>query len=182
MLDAILAALTREFETKTGRRPFLSTGSNTVRYFDPPDGRSGRLLLSIDAYDVDEVRTGYSSSSAGTVLTEGTDYVLGPVEKASEEPYAWIEFLTSPGYLRGSVKVTAKFGRETVPDDAWLAMCNQAAVMALMRSQNPAGVLTKVKQGDLEYTWGGNSNKSLFEQWGDEWRSVIGRYVYVPVE
>lgn len=131
------------------RRFWLDTDSTSVRYYTP---LSYRLVEIDDAVDVVEVATGLGDGSFGTVLVEGADYILKPINAAADgEPYTLLKSTRTHGRFRSgverSVRVTGQFGWEAVPDPIKLATSLLASRLVRRVREAPFGVLTVGLEG-----------------------------------
>jgi hypothetical protein len=144
-----LAAIVRELERLTGRKPFLGSGTSTVS-LDPPHGRTGDLRLRIpDFASIDSV------SSDDVELAEETDYLLHRWDEYDEDsPYAEIEFLTGVSCQRRGISVAGTRGYCTVlPADVYAAVLDEAAARYIERHAGEGGNAVKMKIGDYEIAY-----------------------------
>lgn len=170
---AALAAAIATWNSMTGYEPFLA--ASATRYFDPPGGsprgfaspKGGSNVLRFDCGLVSLT----SLSVAGVSKTQGTDFWLKPANKAaSGKPYEWAEF-SAPLYGKpNDVVVVGSWGYSaTVPDDAWNAVLELAAAIAV------AGPNVKASGGVLSYTIGSQVSETFaqspFKAAIDQWLS-----------
>lgn len=157
-LERYLSSAIAKWKEMTGYPVFLGETSDFVARYNPA-GPDGILDLKGGFWEVSEVRYGVIGASAGTVITLGTDYDLLP-RNPEHEGQGWneIQFYVAflrvqpcPMMYRGTIQITGKrgWGRQ-LPDDAWLAIRDEAAAEAYWQTVNPDGRLKKIKQGPVE--------------------------------
>lgn len=143
-------AIIAEWERRVGWNPFLSTGLDEIRIYDPPGGR-GRygqgpgvqmggdklMFLQTGIITLTSLLINYSPTYAGDTKTVETDFMLEPYFTT---PKTRIRFFWQLTGAPKSIKITAKWGYSlTVPDDVW-----EGLVMY--------GVFLVAKQFILQYT------------------------------
>lgn len=130
----------REFSAWTGGDP---EGTATARYFHPYSCESVRVD---DCYDITEVAVDFTDSGTYTALT-AADYQTYPLNGIGPNgqtgwPVERITLVTYsyqfPRWRRPSVKVTAKWGWEAVPDDVKEA-CQQITARLIYEDSVPSG-------------------------------------------
>lgn len=147
-----------DFESRTGWEPFLSTGADTTRYFDPPGkdpglrSTGGRILdVNAGLLSVTTLTTGITFTSTGTALVAEQDFILGRYNAAAEGyPYDYVEFRSSfwlerfaipVGRGPKSISIAGRWGYcSSIPDDAYTAILFKSA-MFLAQTGIMAGTL-----------------------------------------
>ena len=148
-----IGAASRAIDSSTGRRFWLDSGTNNVRYYTP---RSYKLLQIDDLVTMTSVaidRAGAGNFSE--TWTTGTDYVLEPFNAPVEAPARPYETLRVrilsgrwlPQYVEQSVKITGQFGWTTVPDDVAAATGILAAKLLRRGRDAPFGIVTGIDAG-----------------------------------
>lgn len=178
-VTAELASAIAEFERLTGWRPFLAEGTDATYRFDPPEWGS-KLWLPCGFATITGVTVGVSHDSVGTALTVDEDYRTLPENAAaSGRPFDGIEFYVSCAGGPGSVRIAGKRGfSTTVPDDAWLAIAQRAASLAMTRNAGASAVSSKIEQGDLTMQGGGSG---FVERWDGAFAAAVATYRKIEV-
>lgn len=178
-VTAELASAIAEFERLTGWRPFLAESVAATYRFDPPAWGS-RLWLPCGFATITGVSVGVSHDSAGTALTVDEDYRTLPENAAAMvRPFTGIEFYVSCAGGSGSVRITGKRGfATTVPDDAWLAIAQRAASLALTRNAGAAALASQIEQGDLSIKAGGSG---FVAAWDGAFAAAVATYRKIEV-
>lgn len=138
-LQRALTAASRAIDGVTKRRFYQDTDANQVRYYSPRS--PGRVAID-DLAELTEVATGTGDNQFGTVLTENTDFVLGPLNAdADDRPWTRIETVTaSLPCGRRTVRVTGRFGWQAVPDDVKQATLIIATKLVRRTRDAPFGI------------------------------------------
>jgi|ERR1019366_7976056 hypothetical protein len=119
-----------QFEDQTGRKWIAQSATKT---YDPPLNVAGILDLRSELIQITQITV------AGQLLTQNTDYYMGPLNNdqlATPQPWTFIEFLNyfpSPGwpYVRRSISITALWGFSlALPERAWGAMLDFGAYLS----------------------------------------------------
>lgn len=182
LAQAVNAAV-EAWEQSTGYIPFISTGSDTTRYYDP--NGTDYIDLRAGVVAVTSVTTGLSpTDTTGTVLAVNEDFWLTPTDATERErPHTGIRFRTRQRGDARSVKVIGKFGyclTGAFPADAFLAILKKAAAIVLPIINNAStGAAQKVKQRDVEYTYGDGSANGLsasINTYDSAFRMAVARY------
>lgn len=182
-ITGTMAAAVRAFEKHVGWSPFLTTPATSVQH-DPP--KDGILWLASGFVSVSSVVTGYSSTSDGTELTEGTDYVLLP-RNADLRNYCYdrVDFFGARSGAPGSVLVTGVPGRMTDNDpeldDVKFWLLRGAAASVALESQGQEGPMQRLKQGPVEMEFSVEAGRSRIEQWTAGYESMVSRYQRIVV-
>lgn len=173
-----------EFEQETGYVPFLSSGVDSPRTFDPPGAAplpsgysatfGGRRILLLRAGLL--VLTSVVSNGAALPATQ---YRLLPLNSlVINRPYQVVEFLVPIWGPASSLVLTGHWGfSATVPDDVFQAILRIAAAN-ILRDMGEANLLTPNKWVD------GVSSESFdtdrYSNYGKAWHAyadrVISRY------
>lgn len=190
-----LAASIEEFARRTGYNPFLGDTVDQTIYFSPrnidfpPDeyphldfaksGGPGGIL------SVTSLRINYTATSGGTLLTQGTDFVLREKNASlKNRPYTYLEFVKAPQFgFYGlvadvdSIQLIGKRGYwSTVPDLAFQGMLAGAAIQLVPRLEilRTSG-LVKVKLGldEFEYNKPLSPLSNYFQA---QFKDAIARY------
>lgn len=170
--DGAISAAIADWERDTGLVPFLKDATDQTVYYDPPghqgrEGvygmqRGGHRSLYLPSQDgsvfssITSVTIGYSTASAGTVLTANGDYWLEPRNAAiNNRPYEWITFGGRQFGSLSSIVVVGKRGWPVVPDDAWEAVRQRAAVILMpqIQAKRSGGVIAE-QHGDDRWQYG----------------------------
>ena len=139
------AAAVAEWERRTGYRPFLGSGVNSTRAYDPPgpnrrtlSGYSllggGRILdLESGIYGLTSLSIGVGQDAPGTALVLGTDFWLEPLNAdVIGVPWQRVRFRAPIFGLESSVSVVGLFGYGSViPEDAWQAIARLGCALGL---------------------------------------------------
>jgi len=151
-----------QFEDDVKWFPYLSTGTPTARYFDPPvitnqlHFEAGLLALT-------------SITRNGTALTQNTDFWLFLENAATQgKPYKYLKFYFNVWGLPRSIVITATWGAVTaVPADVKQAvMCKAAALLAdEIFGKIASGGISEWKQGDTSTKYSIADLKSLPSGW-----------------
>jgi hypothetical protein len=145
-IDRVIAAASRDIEDATGRKFYIADPTNDeTRYFSP---------IEPNVLDIDDLATCTSvkldcdgDGTAETALTRNTDYVLEPLNAASDDaPYDRLRIHPRgshplPVEYPRSVEIVGIFGWETVPSKIEMA-CLLLAGRYLTRGRSaPLGVV-----------------------------------------
>jgi hypothetical protein len=182
LAQAIAAGIAR-FESDTGRR-FLSANAAEVRTFDPPDNWRSMLDLKADLI----LPTTVSLVTLPSLVL-GTDYRFLPQQApGNSEPYDRIQLArrwwlpiwpTDWGAL--SITGTWAYGSQ-IPDDAWQAMLEAAALNRLPQIINAAlGGMIELKESDISESYGPKPFSVLRDDWTKQYDAAVARYRRVTV-
>lgn len=150
-----VASAVAEWEAMTGWSPFLSSGTEETRSFDPPRYSAHGFRLEIGAW-----RTIATVEIGGRVLESG-EYVLRNVSIEPEPVYA-VDFLVSVGGGPLSIEITGERGFcDNLPDDVFQAVLGKAAYDASASSVSGATRLSSVQQGDVKYSYDADAVRTL---------------------
>jgi hypothetical protein len=150
-LSGALAMATQEFYNRSGRGAFVGDTSTTAIRLDPPRNYNQRVRVEIpDMWALTEIRIGYSSTSAGTALTEWDDYTILPQNRTVVgKPVECIEFLTYVPWDAGNIKITGKLGYSSdCPPRAFQGILDGASMYALIQAAGTDGATAQRKQGN----------------------------------
>lgn len=177
----------REFETRTGIRPFLA-GTAAVRYFDPPT-RSREFVLPVPLAALTSIAYTPTGSSAVT-LTLGTDFTVYPLNYAAESrPITRLRFATHRWQdplsiaFRGSLAITGQWGwGVTIPGDAWLAMAALGGLHVLaMQSQAQTGGIVRWSEKDRSEQYSADPLETLQTEWNGRVDRAVQSYRRVTI-
>ncbi len=189
-LDGYVASAMRDFEKRTGYKPFLMDESFVDRFYDPPRPSSSGQTLFLDAglIEVESVTVGYAGPGTGTELIKDQDFFLQDYNAAAEErPYEMIEFSRTVlsrsdfYYVRPvvgatkSIKVSGKWGYwSTIPDDVYKALIRGAASLALTDlKQGLASGLVEYAEDDVKERY----SVELIQKLGDGYEAFANRVI-----
>ena len=176
-----LDSAVRKFQDQTGRQGFLGDGSTVSVLYNPPDGRSGRLLLYIDDfYEIDAVACAVNSANpAGRVLTLDVDYALLPDNPSGWAfPFERIEFFCYLGFERRSVKVTGKRGYQSdVPPDVFEGILEESSAVALTNSVGTAGSIKQDRQGERSRSY--ETSHTTIDRLHEAFDAKVARYLKI---
>lgn len=181
-------AAQNEWESRTGRIPFLEDTADVARVYNPPGHKpamgahgGGEQVLPLGAGLL--VCTSVTVNSA---VLPTTDYHLMPLNAAVKgKPYEWIEFDYPIWGLRGTVSVLGRWGyarfvtghtdQWQIPSEVFQACLRIGAFTAAtdyLQSifSSPSTKRTK----DMELVQ--DSFRELGQGWGEFAERVIGRY------
>lgn len=140
------------WERVTGHNPFLATGTESEKTFDPPYNDRGFVLdipacVSVESVTVDE-----------SALTVTDDYDLLPLNGT---PKNGIRMKSHPGFKQASVVVSADWGySSTVPSDVWTAILNLAVAECSLQSASAAEFSAeKIRQDKVEIQYGSGASR-----------------------
>lgn len=158
----IEAAVVRMWEQETGYQPWLAT--RETRTFPIEQGlvypKSGMIIIHSVAID---------SQS----LTLNNDYVAHPINAS---PHQWLNMRRRTG----DVEIDATWGYSAtnpVPEDVWGAVLANACLLAIPNLQPaPTGGLTRIKQGDVEYSYINNEQESKIAMLKTFYTQILMRY------
>lgn len=138
LADAISAA-SREIDDTTHRRFWPDPDADQVRYYSPP--RPGGFEIH-DLIELTSLEVGAEDSFEAWV--ENLDFVLEPLNApADQRPYERVTVLrANQVFLPRSVRVTGRFGWETIPANVVSATKILTARLLLRARQAPFGVVT----------------------------------------
>lgn len=183
VLPYVYAAID-EFESETGYRPFLA-GASATYLFDPPGpnfrtnerGGGRRLLLNQAFATISAVRVGVTSDSAGTLLTENTDYYLRPANHAANKiPITEITFVAAQWGPPGSITVVGTPGYfTTIRAEVWNAIRDLAGARyaQALKEGTAYGNPVEIKEGDVSERY----SLELLTKLGDTWRARASRTI-----
>lgn len=180
-LSALLTSATQEFEERTGRQKYQGDSTTTaIRYTLPwPTGKNIRLVIA-DCWAITEVRNNYSGSGTGTALSEFDDYMLRPEGYTQlARPVEYIDFITLPSTLPGSILVTGKLGyASTMPAAVFEAIVCRAALQLLTQQAGESGTITDEKLGDRSVKYG-SGEESTIKRLQGVFDRAVSRYTKV---
>lgn len=145
-LAAACVGASRAIDAATGRRFYLDSDVNQVRYYTP---ESLRLLPIDDLAVLTAVAIDRGGSGSFTeTWTNGTDFVLEPLNATADFwPSETIRVRQLAGrwfptWIEKSVRVTGQFGWAQVPDDIYAATEILAAKLFKRTREAPFGIVT----------------------------------------
>ena len=178
--DISADAVKDEFETRTGRKPFLITRATLPHDTTTTDGM---LHLSIPA------KTIYGVNISGSVTpVDPTTYWTYPTTSAlTGSPIEFIQF--SQNYFGGRVAtkpnqivVDADYGySNTIPAMVWRAGSNMAALMAISSIQGESD-LSSISEDGFSQSFdlvGPIDDKTRMKLWPEQWEKVIRAYTRI---
>jgi hypothetical protein len=140
------AAATRAMESGTGRRFWLDTGTANVQYYTPEMLRLQPIddLVTLTSVKVDRTGDGVYEET----WTNGTDFVLEPLNAATEVPAKpWEQIRVRrysgrwlPVSIEKSIEVTGQFGWAAVPAPIKAATTVLAEQVVKRMRESPTGV------------------------------------------
>jgi hypothetical protein len=145
-ITAACLAASRAVDDTTGRRFYLDTDANQIRYYTPESLRKLPIddLVVLTSVTIDRGGTG----SFTETWTQGTDFVLEPLNAVADFwPFEQITIRALSGrwfptYIEQSVKVVGQFGWSLVPDDVYAATEILAAKLLRRIREAPFGIVT----------------------------------------
>jgi len=145
-IAAACLAASRAIDDATGRRFYLDSDANQIRYYTPEALRQLPIddLVVLTSVTIDRGGTGTFSE----MWTQGTDFVLEPLNAVADFwPYEQIKIRALSGrwfptYIEQSVKVVGQFGWLLVPDDIYAATEILAAKLLRRIREAPFGIVT----------------------------------------
>lgn len=169
----------QRFERETGRRMLAVTQTRT---FDPPTNPTGTLNLRADLVLA-------SSVSVAGVALAATEYQFLPHNAVTDgQPFTMIRFQRRwYGPLEwsqlGTVSITGSWGfAAAIPDDAWTAMLQAAALDRLPQIGTALSEgLISWKEADVEERYGDNPLSGLSAEWKSGYAAAATRYRKVQV-
>jgi hypothetical protein len=177
-LDDLIDEATTAWIRETNYPPFLATGVNVTRTYNPP-AEPYRLHLVSGAVSVASVTVDKTTDSAGTLLTASEDYFLERMRR--DGPYEFIQFVNPQYGLYQSIQVVANEGfGATIPTDAWRAVLDKATAEVIRESQLLTGQVVREKQGPVEYDYS-RTGKTMLEVLDERWETMIARYRKLPL-
>lgn len=188
----LAAAAINYWERTTGYEPFLCSGSEGMRSYDPPGpnhkqmngfslfGGSRVLDLGSGAVSISQVVIGVGVGVSGTALTLGEDYWPEPKNGPTENrPYERIRFRTPVFGPEASIQVSGQFGYSlTVPDDVFLAITRYGAAIGL--DQIMAGMKTmpaEWQEDKVSQSWNFATVQSGADQLRNEANRILMGYL-----
>jgi hypothetical protein len=139
-LQTVLTVASRAIDRKTGRRFYLDA-SATARTYNPRGrvvGTDDGHLLIVDDMGSTTGLTVETGSAGGATWTATTDYETDPINAiATNAPITGL--LSIGGYWEGRIRVTARWGWPTVPDEikqATILLANRL----YLRKDSPQGI------------------------------------------
>lgn len=166
-----IASAVGEWNNSTRYSPFLSTGTDETRKFDPPHG-SRYLFFDIGLVSLTSVVI------SGIPYTLDQDFFLWPANcDKMNEPWLGLEFLRRVHGAPRSVSITGKFGYSlTVPDQAWEAvMCKVLALCQPELATALTGGVFRFEEGSLKIQYASGSESVLsreLAQWEKTFNSA----------
>lgn len=185
-VDPYIYAAIEEWEELTRQRPFLGETADRVYTYDPPgpnrfgERRGGAKILVLDRgfVSITTVKTGVSTTDAGTALTLGTDYRLEPVNAVRDlVPYTAIHFTQYQWGSPQSITVTGKAGwSAALTAEAWNAIRELAAsgVVRALREGFASEPLIW-SEGDVSEHYDVTQMTKLGDSWYDRGRRTALR-------
>lgn len=165
-------AASAQFEDDVKWFPYLSTGTPTARYFDPPvitnqlHFEGGLLALT-------------SITRNGTALTQNTDFWLYPENAATQgKPYKYLKLYFNVWGLPRSIVITGTWGAVTaVPPDVKQAVLVKAAesLSGEILGKLSVGGVAEWKQGDTSIKYSNAGYSALPAQWNALYRDCVNR-------
>lgn len=143
LVEMAVKGASRGIDRWCGQRFWVDTAV-VARYYTPQTCDSVKVdPISTTSGLIVQTDTGGDGTYA-TTLTINTDFLLQPVNAAADsQPYTsiWLPTTTFPtSFGRATVKVTAKFGWATVPDDIHAAALLLARDLFKEMKDSPFGV------------------------------------------
>jgi hypothetical protein len=152
-LQLAINAASRGVDQATGRRFYLDTDANQIRYYTPESYHSTPVddISTLTSVLVDRMGDGVYEET----WTNGVEFVLDPLNAPADfRPYERIcvrvfSSLSFPYGVEKSVKVTAQFGWTAVPEDVKTATSILAAKLVRRVREAPFGIVgAGTDQGD----------------------------------
>lgn len=147
-LELAAAAATRGIESCTGRRFWLDTGTSNVQFYTPESSMLRLLpiddIVTLTSVMIDRTGDGVYEET----WTNGTDFVLEPLNAATEVPARpWEQIRVRrysgrwlPCYIEKSVQVTGQFGWAQVPYPIVAATTVLAEQIVKRMRESPTGI------------------------------------------
>ncbi len=170
-LETLVAAVVSDFEDRTAYRPFLASDTATDRTFDPPY-RVGGYILDLEGgfVTVDSIKINDQTLSA-------TYYDLLPLNSEDGRGWDQVRFKCHPGFCPASIVVTGKRGLFVeVPDDAYMAILEEAMARAIPAAQQGTGVQKRVKQGGFEVEYDESSHLTKIDLFHGNFEATVASY------
>jgi len=181
-----------EFERRI-RRILLAPAGAVNRRYDPPVTPSNVLVLDRDLATVTSVVYQPEGGSAETLVRDTDFWLLGNPGDVEVEPFAvswWgVRFLRRwslplGGAVYRSLRITGRWGyATTIPDDAWQAILELAAVGAVASyatDQVQEGLVRYAAAG-VEKLWSEDPLRGVMRRWQGRVDAAVGRYVRLEV-
>jgi hypothetical protein len=168
----------REWERATGRTPFIASGSQVQRAFDPPgsspcstsdnQGFGGGRMLPIPPGIVSCA----SVVSMGASLVFGVGYRLLPLDAPfKNQPYDMMEFYFPQYGPASSVLITADWGYwDSIDEDVWYGVCRLGASLVakdILEGVFSTPSLIQIGEDKIQ--------QDSFRELGDSWAAQAAR-------
>jgi hypothetical protein len=181
---ALVKAAARSFERLTGWAPFLSSGADETRRFDPPGHHGGYTAVPRGGGRVVRLDAGLIAITSvkvrGQLMTSGADYFAKP---NNASPAQYIEFTRPIHGFPQCVEITGKWGfAAELPDDAWLCILRIAMLDALgERLIAMTGGLSQWSEGGASENYGDQPLLGVKKDFRLYVESTINSYTRVTV-
>ena len=193
LTSGYIAGAILQFQTDTGRIPFITSGSDSVLYFNPPGDTSQQyantvrggekiLELSVPFVSISAIATGVTADSpAGAPVDIARTVEFGPDNYSIKGlPIEWIRFSFQVWGGAGSIMITGHAGSYTDwPADAFQAVTAKAAadLLTTVLGQITGGI-TSWTEGDVKEDFGNgktielmrNLYQSMYDKCVDRYR------------
>lgn len=175
--DTTVKAAVREFQNRTGHRPFVAKQTATTRYFQSTDF-NGYLDFNRNAVSIESVTVG------GTTYTQDSTWFADPINAEDDDvPYSGVQFTTRiNGPRPNHIAVAARWGRYARwPQDAWLACMRLAAAQTLGQIENAQG-LSSISQDGFSKGFdvvGIITQKDLLETLTKRFEAIVKTYTRI---
>lgn len=197
LIAGYVAGAITQFQNDTGRIPFITSGNDSILYFDPPGDTSQQyantvrggekiLELSVPFVTISGIATGVSiDSPAGVAVDLNRAVEFGPDNYAIKGlPIEWIRFSFQVWGATKSIMITGHAGSYTAwPDDAFQAVVAKAAADLLTTVLgNITGGLTGWTEGDVKEDFGGGKViATMIELYMGMYAKCVDRYRFFRV-
>lgn len=190
-----IAGAITQFETDTGRIPFITSGSDSVLYFNPPGDTSQQsantvrggekiLELSVPFVSISAIATGVTTDTpAGQSVDIARTVEYGPDNYSIKGlPIEWIRFAFQVWGWPRSIMITGHAGSYADwPDDAFQAVVAKAAadLLTTVLGQITGGV-TSWTEADIKEDFGGGKVLStMVDLYSGMYDKCVDRYRFI---
>lgn len=179
-LDRIRAGVIADLHRITCYHPFLGANIDVEVTLDPPYKVRGFILdLEGGFWEITSITRGVTAYSTGTLLVEGTDYDLLPLDASTEER-GWneVRFRAHPGLEPASIVIVGKRGyARQLPDDLFDAELDEMCRRAESKIASSTSNVEEIKQGPVTVKFGKSGGS-----WSDadkRFKSVARSYMRI---
>jgi|GEM_PF-1982806 len=144
-LVGFAASAIDEWERRTGYQPFLGSSALVTKVYDPPGANrrltsgfsllgGGRVLdLGCAMYAITSVTIGVGVDAPGTVLTQGSEFWMEPLNAPSmNNPWERVRFRAPVFGMESSVQISGNVGfGSVIPEDSWQAILRLGGALLL---------------------------------------------------